>query len=358
MDPNGDNIAWSLEGTDSATLSIGETSGVLTFNDTPNYEFPADTGGDNIYNVTVRATDDGSPERSTTRQVTITVTDQDDAGEVELSTNSPRVDSSVTATLTDEDGSVTNPRWQWSNSDGVIEDATSSSYTPGDRDRGKRLTATASYTDAHGPGKTASATTTSPVPTVDPPVVDPDGEVTLSTNTPRVEVEITASLDDDSGGETNVTWQWSTSSGDISRATSSSYTPGPTDRGKRLTATASYTDAHGPGKTASATTTSPVPEEPVIRPLITVSGDSTVRYAENDTTVVASYTASNTGGNTVTWSLGRDDDEDFTIVGGNLRFKNSPDYESPTDSNGDNVYKVTVWRPVQLLVVPEQRRSP
>ena len=111
----------------------------------------------------------------------------------------------------------------------------------------------------------------------------------------------------------------------------------------------SVTGSISPGtgyELGTASVTVPVrdddPTPPVIILAITVSGDSTKSYTENDTAMVASYTASNTGGNTVTWSLDGDDNDDFTIVGGNLRFKNSPDYESPTDSNGDNVYKVTV----------------
>ena len=94
---------------------------------------------------------------------------------------------------------------------------------------------------------------------------DPRGVVTLSTNSPQVGTAITATLSDASGGVTNVTWQWSTSSGNISGATSSSYTPVAGDRGKKLTATASYTDAHGPNKTASKTTTSAVPTVDPIR---------------------------------------------------------------------------------------------
>ena len=84
-----------------------------------------------------------------------------------------------------------------------------------------------------------------------------------------------------------------------------------------------------------------------VTPQITVNGDSEVEHPEKTpaTTTVASYAASNTGGNTVTWSLDENsnDDDDFTIdSNGNLKFKSSPDYESPTDDNEDNRYEVTV----------------
>ena len=50
---------------------------------------------------------------------------------------------------------------------------------------------------------------------------------------------------------------------------------------------------------------------------------------------------------TIVWSLNGDDKGDFTIEGGVLAFKSSPNYESPaSESVGTladrNVYKVTV----------------
>ena len=72
-DPEGDGITWTLEGTDSGRLSIDGSSGVLTFDSAPDYEAPDDSGTNNVYNVTVKVTDDWSPQKSTTRAVTITV---------------------------------------------------------------------------------------------------------------------------------------------------------------------------------------------------------------------------------------------------------------------------------------------
>ena len=55
-DPEGDsNISWSLGGTDQADFTI--TGGVLKFASAPDYERPADSGGNNQYEVTVQATD-------------------------------------------------------------------------------------------------------------------------------------------------------------------------------------------------------------------------------------------------------------------------------------------------------------
>ena len=75
-----------------------------------------------------------------------------------------------------------------------------------------------------------------------------------------------------------------------------------------------------------------------------MSGITTTDYAENSTSTVAIYAATGAAeGSTVTWSLTGDDSDDFSISNsGALTFSSSPDYESPADSDTDNVYKVTV----------------
>ncbi len=77
------------------------------------------------------------------------------------------------------------------------------------------------------------------------------------------------------------------------------------------------------------------------RPTITF-GSSRVSYAENGTGAVATYTADDPDGDSITWSLTGPDRRDFTISGGVLRFRNSPDFENPHDSNPNNDYEITV----------------
>ena len=89
------------------------------------------------------------------------------------------------------------------------------------------------------------------------------GTVTI-TGTPSGGEQLTAALADGDGTVSNLTWQWargSTATGtfdDITGATSDSYTPVATDVAQYLKVTASYTDALGPRKTASAVTSSVV----------------------------------------------------------------------------------------------------
>ena len=59
------NFTWSLGGTDSGDFTINN-SGQLQFANTPNFESPADSGRNNVYNVAVLATDDGTPAKDGT----------------------------------------------------------------------------------------------------------------------------------------------------------------------------------------------------------------------------------------------------------------------------------------------------
>ena len=56
-DADGDIITYSISGTDADLLSIGSSSGTLSFIDPPDYENPQDNDLDNIYVLTVTASD-------------------------------------------------------------------------------------------------------------------------------------------------------------------------------------------------------------------------------------------------------------------------------------------------------------
>ena len=72
-DKAGKTIVYSLSGVDSAFFQIDPNTGVVTFITSPDADAPADAGHDNIYNITVTATD--SAKLATSQNVSITVTD-------------------------------------------------------------------------------------------------------------------------------------------------------------------------------------------------------------------------------------------------------------------------------------------
>ena len=206
----------------------------------------------------------------------------DRAGTLALTSTQPQVGAALTATLTDPDGSISNITWQWaSSSDGStnwadISGAASAMYTPAARDVGNYLRAAASYTDGHGEGKSAQAVSTSPVEerTVPPPPPDRAGTLTLRSTQPRVGTALSAALSDPDGSISNTAWQWARSTNGSSNwatiggGASAVYTPVAGDVGKYLRAVASYSDGHGPGKSARATSANRVQgatPPPVIR---------------------------------------------------------------------------------------------
>ena len=159
MDPEGvaiDEGKWSLEGDDAAKFDLTGTTDntrALEFVDKPDFEMPGDRNKDNIYEVTVVASNE---EESDTRDVTVKITDSDEAGVITLTDINPLTGQPVMATLTDSDGEVINVSWTWyalNDSESATIDAvtdgsapaikgeTSDTYSPGAGDIGKHLVA-------------------------------------------------------------------------------------------------------------------------------------------------------------------------------------------------------------------------
>ena len=239
--------SWSLSGDDAEDFGIS-SDGMLTFNNTPDYEMPEDAGGNNVYDVTVKATDGTN---TVMKNVKVMVRNVDEMGTLVLSSTTPSVDAELTATLTDLDGMVSGETWQWARS--------------------------------------------------------MDG----------------------------------TSFMDIPGATMDTYSPVATDGGYYLRATVMYTDGHGSGKEEMMLTADKVV---AVAMGLTVTGLPSVDYMENGTGSVATYTAVGPDASMATWSLGGDDAGAFSIssAGGVLSFGSAPDYENPTDTGMDNVYMVTI----------------
>jgi methionine-rich copper-binding protein CopC len=82
----GSTLSYSLDGADKALFAINTETGVVTFVSSPNFEVPTDAGADNVYNITVSASD--GTNTSIARAVAITVTDVDEVAPT-LSSSTP-----------------------------------------------------------------------------------------------------------------------------------------------------------------------------------------------------------------------------------------------------------------------------
>ena len=153
-DPNGDTLSYSLSGIHASSFDIDSGTGQLIVKDPLDYETQS------VYEVTVRVSDDRNA--SDYVDVTITITNVDEAGTVAVSLEKPEVGTALAVSLSDPDGSISNISWQWArSSDGSdwtdISGADSDTYTPVARDVGNYLRVTASYADLYGSAKSAHA---------------------------------------------------------------------------------------------------------------------------------------------------------------------------------------------------------
>ena len=153
-------ITWSLRGEDaddfertSTGLSGPDEPIGLRFKNTPDYEMPTDANGDNVYKVTLVATDSVGAED--TKLLTIFVDNVPEQGMATLTETQPTIGQDITAKVEDPDGGVAVVTWQWSKSTSntpgttfaVIHRATMATYRPRKADEGYYLQATATYID-------------------------------------------------------------------------------------------------------------------------------------------------------------------------------------------------------------------
>ena len=181
-------VTWSLTGTDRGDFAIS-ADGVVTFVKTPNFEEPEDSGGDNVYEFNVVATDvqSGSSRRNVSVAVTVTVGDVEEAGTLAVDNLNPSAGQTVTFRLTDPDGGIVTTStaditWviqslvsggSWTRVSGVLTPASTTFPWVVDEDEtGKAIRAMVTYTDRRGSGKTALSQETAEV-TADPIVNAP-----------------------------------------------------------------------------------------------------------------------------------------------------------------------------------------
>ena len=238
IDPEGDsNIAWSLAGPDWGDFDI--TGGVLTFKNVPDYERPADSGGNNQYEVIVQATD--SNNKRGELHLDVIVTNVDELPELtgpdtvdDFPENSAISRQVGRYTASDPEGATVTMSLTVGGTDfslagnGVLTFRESPDY---EQQRSYSVTVRAE----------AGSHTVDRVVAVNIQNVEEPGAVTLSTVQPQEGTELTATLDD--GDEpTGTTWQWyrTSSRGStgaaITNANSRAYTPGSGDVGSYLRA--------------------------------------------------------------------------------------------------------------------------
>ena len=180
-DPEGDTLTYFLSGTHASSFDIDASNGQIAVGSGTTLDYES---GLREYSVIVSVHDrlDTDGDQDTTNDdsidVTINVNNVDEAGTVSMSTTWPREGTTLSASLTDPDGSVSDTSWQWARSANGSTGwrdigANFYRYRPVANDGGNYLRATASYTDGHGSGKEAAVVSTNRVRSLDRPETSP-----------------------------------------------------------------------------------------------------------------------------------------------------------------------------------------
>ena len=388
-DPDeGDMVMWEVASTGTEDFEISD-GGVLTFLSPPNYEAPAGGAGDdsNTYVVTVSASDgkaaDGTTDTTFTADatfvVTVKVTDVSEAeklawaitGETVLMMQF-EVGAVLTATVSGGDISTAKPLdvtgRQWYRSGTAIEGATNAEYTVSLDDVGHRIRVRVDYRVGDGRQEPSlSLTSDYPVLATRTGNTAPTfaaGAVTRMVNEGAkgmmVGAPVTAMDDGDGvlnyslGGTDESKFDIDQKTGQITTMVDLDYEASGGDEDQCAAAnacavTVTATDSAGEASAAKDVTITIVnldDEKPTFTNSATLL--STIMLAENTTTLSdtgnqITYTATDPDGDRVNLDLMGTDAALFMLSGTDvLSFRAAPDYENPTDANGDNIYEVTV----------------
>ena len=368
----GATLTYSLAGgLDQARFSINTSTGALSFVAPPDFETPTDSGTNNVYNVIVRVSDGSF---SDTQALAVTVTNVNEApvinsngggntASVSVAENSSAV---TTVTATDPDvpstltysliGGADQARFAINSSTGALTFVTAPNFESPTDSGGNNIydvvvqVSDGSLTDSQALTVTVTNVNEAPVinsngggNTASVSVAENSSAVTTVTATdPDVPSTLTYSL---IGGADQARFAINSSTGALSFIAPPNF-ESPTESGTDnvYNVTVQVSDGSLTDTQAIAVTVTNVNEAPVIN---SNGGGNTasVSVAENSSAVTTVTATDPDVPSTLTYSLiGGADQARFAINSstGALTFVTAPNFESPTDSGGNNIYDVVV----------------
>ncbi len=391
-------FTWTVLGADVAKFAISQ-NGVLTFSSAPDFETPTDLGDtneDNIYVVSVKVEDNGSPVMNDVHTIRVTVTNINEAPEItstgttftapSFDENGTSVVATYTATDVDADSNLT---WSVENNDfgdftitknGVGDGELTFKMPPNyeapiDADTNNTYSLTVRVRDNHSGMLTDTLSVVVTVNDVnETPVVSGDNSPDFAeiefdlVGEPNLEIGTYTYTDEDLNPSDTITWDVSGTDADhfdigsMSGVLSFNISPNfevPVDTGSNNTYVIVVEADDGDGATNSVgtysvtVTVTNVDETPEVTTLGTSHTAPMFMEIEYDVLdadltpadyIVAEYEARDEEGQTITWGKTGTDSGDFTIDSGTgvLSFAQRPNFEMPADDGMDNVYNVTV----------------
>ncbi|WP_188619031.1 Ig-like domain-containing protein, partial [Christiangramia forsetii] len=353
------SVTYTITGADAALFEVDENTGVVTMTE-KDFENPADANTDNVYEVTLTATDaDGNTDSEAW-----TVSVQNIAETVSFSID-PIADASVAEnnTYTSETPSITGgpigtvtyslsgddaADFTINSSKGVVSMIARDFENPVDTDTDNSYEVTITATDSDGNTDSESwsvnvtdvnETADFTINTINNATIDENSKYTsvtpgLAGDAPIGSVTYTISGADASLFEVNA------NTGVVTMTEKDFENPADANTDNVYEVTLTATDADGNTDSEAWTVAVQNVSEAVSFSIDPIENDN---VAEN--TAYTSETPSITGGpiGTVTYSLSGDDAADFTINSSNgVVSMIARDFENPVDVNTDNSYEVTI----------------
>ena len=346
-DVEDDVIGYSLSGNDAEKLSIS-TSGAITFKTNPDFEAPTDTNSDNLYEITVEASD-GTDTVSDALVITIldienegnpiieglssqSINENDSIG-ISFTVSDPQNDT-ITYSLTGVDAALFTLTF-----DGLNASLTSTSKDyelPEDSDANNVYLVSVNFSDDLNTSSQEIEVSISNINDNDP-LITSIGSFTVPENQQTVATLTASDADNDdltfsiNGGDSNDFGI--TDSGVLTLNTNPNF-----EVKNNYSFSASVTDGLYSASTSITVNISDVNEVPIFG---AIAGEISVN--ENLNTSLTTITASDEDGDTLAYTLTGDDSSLLSIDStGNVSFKASPDFEIPSDSNEDNIYSFAV----------------
>ena len=375
-DPEGGTITWSVSGADGSFFAIDDR-GTLSFGSPLNFEARVDRDGDNVYDITIVAEDEGGLKGEL--PVTVTVIPVNEGPEVSGRTTYSVTEgqdlSGASFTATDPEGDAVT-RWSLSGSDsgdftisetGVLTFRNLPDYErPADRNRDNEyLVAVRAYDVGNRYGSLEVTVTVANV-NEEAPVVTGRESLSFRENT-ALTTRLYTYQARDADRDTTITWTVEgTDGGDFEISDTGvltfkevpdhenpmDSTPGSPQRDNVYEITVVASDGDNRGTLPVTVTITDVNEGPTVSGPTTFSINESQTLNENLDVPGATYTATDPEGLAITrWSLAGSDGGDFTITDtsqptgpytAQLSFKNPPDVDRTADSNRDNEFLVTI----------------
>ena len=358
IDPEGAAVTYAIVGgADAALLSIDAVTGALSFAAVPNFEAPADANGDNVYVVTVSASDGTS---IATQAVTISVGDVAEAPVFSTSPNQAALENATAAgsvAASDPDGNPVDYAIVGGADAALLAiDAATGALTfvaapnfevPADADGDNRYEITVRASD--GGKSTLQAVTIAVGNLAEAPAITSQTLFTVLENETAVgqllanDPDGTAPAFAISGGADAAKFAIDAATGTLSFVAAPNFEmPGDADGDNVYQVIVSASDGVLATSQAVEVSVGNANEAPVITAF--AGGSSAVVSLGENGTAIATITAVDPDGTPLSYSLGGIDAALFTIdaQSGALSFRTAPNFESPTDAGTDGTYDVVI----------------